>query len=67
LLTLRFKQLLALRGLKRFTHLPAACAAAVATTLACAGARRVLRRNVAQHLSPVQPSGAVGVPQLGAK
>jgi hypothetical protein len=66
LVTLRFTQLMKLRGLKRLTHLPAACTFAVATMLACAGARRVLSQNIAQHLEQAQ-SRRVTVPQFDAK
>jgi hypothetical protein len=67
LVTLRFKQLVKLPGLKRLTHLPAACTFAAATMLACAGARRVLSESIAQHLEQAQSSRRVTVPQFGAK
>lgn len=67
LMTLRFKQLMTLRGWKRLTHLPAACAFSAATMLACAGARRVLSQNIAQHLEAAQSTRRVTVPQFGSK
>jgi hypothetical protein len=45
-LTLRFKQLFALPGLKKLTHLPAACAGFFLTLAACADARRLWRRRM---------------------
>jgi hypothetical protein len=53
--TLRFKQLLALPGVKKLTLLPAACAGSFLTLVACATARRVWRRRVVPAAVVSQP------------
>lgn len=67
LLTLRFRQLGALPGVKKLTHLPAACAGAFLTLVAGAGVRRlwcgpgqpVTQPHQAGELAPASRSRAV--------
>jgi len=54
-LTLRFRQLLALPGAKKLTHLPAACASSLLTLVACATARRAWRGHVPAAPAAAQP------------
>jgi hypothetical protein len=66
-LTLRLRQLFALPGVKKLTHLRAMVAATTAMMMACFGARRSLRRSVTQYLTPAKQPGIVNVPHLGVK
>jgi hypothetical protein len=67
--TLRIRQLFALPGVKKLTHVRAMVAATTAMVLACFGARRSLWRSVKQYLAPAKQPGAVAVPHphLGVK
>jgi hypothetical protein len=67
LVTFRFRRLWKLRGLKRLTHLPAACAGFVVTMLACARAHRALRNGTTQYWPKPMRETILSLPKVGAK
>jgi glycosyltransferase involved in cell wall biosynthesis len=67
LVTFRFRRLWKLRGMKRLTHLPAACAGFVVTMLACARAHRALRKGTTQYWPKPTRETILSLPKVGAK
>lgn len=63
ILTFRFKRLWKLRGLRKLTHLPAACAGFVITLVACARASRTLRRGMTHYWPKANRQAVLSVPQ----
>lgn len=66
-LTLRFRQLLALPGAKKLTHLPAACAASFLTVLACVTARRAWRGQAPAASVAAQPGSLAAASRARAE
>jgi glycosyltransferase involved in cell wall biosynthesis len=66
LLGFRFKRLAQLPGLRKLTHLPAACAGFAVTLVACARAHRSLRQGMTQYWPKASRQPALSVPH-GAK
>jgi glycosyltransferase involved in cell wall biosynthesis len=67
LVTFRFKRLWKMRGLRKLTHLPAACAGFVVTMIACYRAHKTLRSGATQYWPKPTRQTILSMPQVRAK
>jgi glycosyltransferase involved in cell wall biosynthesis len=67
LVTFRFRRLWNLRGLRKLTHLPAACAGFVVTMIACYRAHKILRTGSTQYWPKATRQAILSIPQVGVK
>jgi glycosyltransferase involved in cell wall biosynthesis len=65
ILTFRFQRLMKMRGLRKLTYLPAACAGLVVTMIACYRAHRAIRAGSVHYWPKATRETILAVPQVG--